>query len=197
MEPQKDLLGALHRDFWAYASMILSPGAKRSLENGCRNAGVPAPMRASPPGAVGPALFLRVLRVASAKAGEDFVRHAGYFSGANAARGFEANLKSPNAGAARLAAAFHEACPSLGLEASAPSPGRLEVRLTADRPIEPALAAYARGFLRGAARRLNEGSLPTIRERWRGGARVWSATVLWNARAPAGTSTRAERKRRK
>lgn len=179
MGHEKSLLSALNRDFWSYASLILDPASKRALEDACRKAGAPAPGRLTPAGATGLALERRVLAVAHGEPGGAFVRHAGFFCGSSAARLFEANVRSPNEGAKRLANAIAAECSSLVLEGKAKSESQFELAIISLAALERSLKEFAGGFVKGAAVRLNEGDVPLIRERVTAGGKVWRATVEW------------------
>jgi hypothetical protein len=193
---QTSLLALLQRDFWEYAGLILDAAAKRSLEDACRAAGVPGPTRL-PAAGNEPGAFTKLVEVGYAQRGHDFVRHAGYFGGANAGRAAEANVRSPNDGAKRIIDAFSAKCASINFEISQPSPSRFTVSLIALRPFGPALVAYAEGFAKGASMRLNEGTVPVIRERSAEGGKVWTATFDWGAPPQAEVSKGAGKTRHK
>lgn len=199
MESQKRLLSALNRDFWTYASLILDSAAKRALEDACRKAGVTPPGRLTPAGDIRPAHFASQLAVAHAERGADFLRHAGYFCGSNAARNAEGNVLSPNEGASRLAGELAAECSTLAFEVSAKSHDRFEVAIISLTPLSAAIPEFAGGFVKGAAMRLNEGDLPRIAEKFAAGHKVWSATIEWNAarEGSRGRVTGGSRTRRK
>jgi hypothetical protein len=193
---QNALLPLLQRDFWAYASLILDAQAKRKLEDACRAAGAPAPPRFASAGPDQPGVA-KLLEVAFAERGHDFVRHAGYFCGANAGRAAEANVRSPNDGANRLVEEFSVEASSLNFEITQNSPSRCTVSIISVRPLGPALIAYAEGFVKGASMRLNEGAAPTIRERSAAGGKVWTATFDWGTRTQGRGAKGVGRTRRK
>lgn len=193
-----ELLPLLQRDFWSYASLILDVAAKRDLEDACRAAGAALPSRLPVGGSAEAAGMTSLIETAHRACGGEFVRHAGYFGGANAGRTAEANVRSPNDGARRLIGELTRECGSLHFEIAVPSQGRCVVSVIGLRPIGPALTAYAEGFVKGAAMRLNEGLVPTIQERTAQGGKVWSATLDWGAPAPArGPATGGRRKQHK
>lgn len=193
---QTPLLPLIQRDFWAYAGLLLDAAAKRKLEDACRAAGLPGPPRIAPPGAE-PRSLIRMFEIAYAQRGHDFVRHAGYFCGANAGRAAEANVRSPNEGAKRLIDEFSAESASISFEISEASPARCTVSVIAMRPLGPAAIAYAEGFVKGASMRLNEGTAPGIRERTAEGGKVWTATLDWGAPRSDEGATGARKKPRK
>lgn len=172
------LIATLHRDLWAYAGMMLSEGARRSLEESCRKLGVTV-SRLGPPAPISAPAFCSVVKAARAQEGEEFLHHAGYFAGSNAARRVEGNLPEPNSGAERLAAEAAAAFTDLTIQARAPSAARFEISINARQPLDRGAVAYVHGFVKGAATRLNEGSPPVLTETHGEGGRMWGITVDW------------------
>jgi hypothetical protein len=194
----QNLIAVLHRDLWTYASLLLAEDARRKLEEACRKVGVAVPHAGPPPPIHAPA-FCSVLRAARVSEGDAFLHHAGYFAGGNAARRVEANLPNPNAGAVRLLNEAAAACPEIGIEGKAASAARFEMAFVARQALDRAVTAYAHGFVKGAATRLNEGSPATIREATSEGGKVWSASIDWGSAGGGarGAPTRAGRRARR
>jgi hypothetical protein len=189
-------VASLHRDLWSYASMMLSGEARSRLEEACRKLGVPISHNA-PPGPIAPAAFCSVLKAAYAQEGAAFVHHAAFLAGGNAARRAEGNLLNPNTGAQRLVAEAAAAFPSLNLESKAASPARFEVSIVSRTPVESYQSAYAHGFAKGAAQRLNEGARPQVRESSREGGRVWTVSIEWAQGDPGELAVRGAGKTRR
>lgn len=192
----RDLVALANRDFWAYCAMVLDERSRRDLEEACRKVGV-AVSHLPPSPTLSAADFCVVLRAAFTAEGAAFLHHAGYLAGGNAARRVEANLPNPNAGAARLVREAQAAWPNIVVEGKAPMPTRYEVVVASGIPLGPAAVAYASGFGKGAAKRLNEGAPPSLRETTADGLKRWTLSIDWAAdkRRPRAPPTRAGRKR--
>lgn len=192
------LLTAINRDFWTYAAMILDESKRRELEEACRRVGVNV-SRVGPQPLVSAVAFVSILRTARAEEGADFVHHAGYFAGGNAARRVEANRPDPNAGAMRLVAEAARACDGMQFDARAQSAARFELSVTSKVVIDRAVIDFAHGFVKGAATRLNEGSRPTLKAAVSEGGKAWAVSVDWAPAEAGGTApaTRAGKRPRR
>lgn len=182
MEHQRNLLSALFRDFWSYASLILDPTAKRALEDASLKAGAQPPGRLPAPAGVGPASFTGLLEVAHRTHGAKFLRHAGHYCGSSAARSYEANVLSPSEGARRLWAELAAEWTPFNFEASEAPGGRIVLAVLGTAPLPQGLVEFVGGFVKGAAMRLNEGAVPSLEERAPKPGLVWATTVDWSPR---------------